>query len=138
MDPSPRQIASLHPELQPYAVAVTTALREAGLPAVVVEGYRSQAKQAALFAKGRAASDKLGIAGPVSMLMQVPKIVTGTLNSKHTKRLAWDTAFLIDGRVTWDVPNDWWDYLGEVGESYGLRWGGRWKKLRDRPHLEVP
>lgn len=135
MDPTPRQIATLHPELQPYAVAVTTALREAGLPAVVVEGYRSQARQAALFAKGQLKNDLLS---PVTLLSDAARAVTMTLNSKHTARLAWDTAFLVNGRITWDVPNDWWDYLGEVGESYGLRWGGRWKRLRDRPHLEVP
>lgn len=123
MDPTLSQIATLTPMARAHAIAVTDALRAAGLPAVVFEGFRSKAQQRALWARGRS----------------VPgRIVTHTLQSRHFGRTAWDTVFLVNGRLTWNVPAAWWEYLGAVGESYGLRWGGRWRRLRDRPHLEMP
>jgi hypothetical protein len=26
--------------------------------------------------------------------------------------------------------------MGEIAESHGLEWGGRWKRSRDLPHLQ--
>lgn len=31
----------------------------------------------------------------------------------------------------------WWA-LGDFAEKRGLVWGGRWRRFRDRPHVEVP
>lgn len=31
-----------------------------------------------------------------------------------------------------------WELAGVIGERLGLRWGGRWRPLADRPHLELP
>ena len=28
--------------------------------------------------------------------------------------------------------------LGEIGESLGLSWGGRWHSIKDYPHFELP
>lgn len=119
-DPSLRHLGGIHPVLRPYAAAVVNDLREAGYPAVIVSGRRSQADQDRLYAQGRTAP------GPV---------VTWTRNSYHVHGRAFDVAWLVDDRVTWDVPASWWRALGDVGEGYGFRWGGRWKSP-DRPHLE--
>ena len=44
---------------------------------------------------------------------------------------SWDTKadFNADGR------NDWMQ-MGEIAESCGLEWGGRWKRFPDLPHVQ--
>jgi soluble lytic murein transglycosylase-like protein len=43
---------------------------------------------------------------------------------------------LTDGQPDWNSPH--WERLGELGESLGLTWGGRWNTRTDRPHFELP
>lgn len=92
-----------------------------GLPAVIVSGYRSPAEQRRLYSQGRTRP------GP---------IVTNVLHGYHNEGRAFDVAWIVNGRITWDVPQDWWQKLGRVGKSYGLRWGGDFRRLKDFPHLE--
>jgi peptidoglycan L-alanyl-D-glutamate endopeptidase CwlK len=30
-----------------------------------------------------------------------------------------------------------WQEVGVAGESVGLEWGGRWRKIRDMPHFQL-
>ena len=53
-----------------------------------------------------------------------------------------DCAFVVIGPVgktviSWDESHPWKLY-GEMGKALGLVWGGDWKSLIDRPHLELP
>ena len=42
------------------------------------------------------------------------------------------------GSPLWPVGSDpRWLVLGEIGESCGLSWGGRWKDHPDHPHYEL-
>ena len=41
----------------------------------------------------------------------------------------WTVDFNADGRSNWMQ-------LGEIAESCGLEWGGRWKRMPDLPHLQ--
>lgn len=51
--------------------------------------------------------------------------------------LAFDVAFLRpDGQVTWEFH--WFQLWGELAESIGLEWGGRWPHLVDGPHVQWP
>jgi peptidoglycan LD-endopeptidase CwlK len=69
-------------------------------------------------------------------------------DSLHNYGLAAD--FVLDGQVekpgiqwSWetradfnaDHRNDWME-MGEIVESCGLEWGGRWKRLPDLPHVQ--
>jgi len=38
----------------------------------------------------------------------------------------------------WDPLSKDWVRYGVTGEEHGLKWGGRWKRLQDRPHLYLP
>lgn len=71
-----------------------------GYTATMVEGFRSQARQEELYAQGRT---KPG------------NIVTkknGTTNpSNHQSCLAADIAFLHNGKLTWNVEREAWEYL---------------------------
>lgn len=120
MDRTTINLASLHPYLQPYAREVIHHARAVGLPAVVVEGKRSAERQRELYAQGRTAPGRR---------------VTNTLASYHLVGRAFDVAFLVGGRITYDVPESWWSYLGAVGKRVGWRWGGDFS-TPDRPHFE--
>jgi len=93
----------------------------------IVEGFRTTKRQKELYAQGRTTKGK---------------IVTnknGTTNpSNHQSALAVDVAFKRSGAFRWDVPNDLWEYLGHCARAQGLTWGGDWKTLVDRPHIEWP
>jgi peptidoglycan L-alanyl-D-glutamate endopeptidase CwlK len=93
-----------------------------GAPVVVVETFRTQARQRALYEQGRS---KPGA------------VVTWTLNSLHTQRRALDVAFFVNGRLTYDVPRSWWEYLGALAPRYGLRWGPTIGLRSDLGHFET-
>lgn len=40
-------------------------------------------------------------------------------------------------KLQWDPADASWKVMGEIGESLGLRWGGRWKQ-QDMGHFELP
>lgn len=59
--------------------------------------------------------------------------------SKHNVNpsRALDFAVLLPGgKVSWDMRE--YAVVGALAEARGLVWGGRWIRLRDGPHLEVP
>ena len=53
----------------------------------------------------------------------------------HMLRLAKDYGVVQNGTINWA---DAASYLrmGEIAESLGLRWGGRWKTIVDQVHIE--
>ena len=115
--------------MQLRALRFAGAMAEAGIPWMLTCTYRSQDEQDALYALGRTKPGQR---------------VTWAKISNHTGRTAFDIAILKDGKPCWDVKvsvneNDVPDYLeaGQIGESLGLIWGGRWSKP-DYPHFELP
>ena len=122
MDATLNRINELHPVVAQAAYGFIKAAREDGAPVVIVEAYRTQARQDALYAQGRS---KPG------------DIVTWTKNSKHTQRRAFDIAFVVKGRVSYDVPMAWWDYMAALANSYGLLWGPLVGAKGDYGHYEI-
>jgi peptidoglycan LD-endopeptidase CwlK len=104
-----RSITDLIPEMQEKFKAFAAIMDEQDVDFIVTCTFRSQLEQNALYAQGRTTPGK---------------IVTWTKNSRHTQRDAFDIAILKNGKITWDDS----DYLGagNIGESVGLVWGGRW------------
>ncbi|MHB1462516.1 MAG: M15 family metallopeptidase [Armatimonadota bacterium] len=96
------------------------ALAEHGIAAVMTSGYRSIADQNALYAKGRS------VAGSV-----VTKARGGY--SWHNFGLAADYAFVVSGKITWEGP---WASFGKIAKECGLEWGGDFKTILDRPHVQ--
>lgn len=94
--------------------------RETGLEMVVIETYRPQERQDALYAQGRTAPGK---------------VVTWTRHSKHTLRLAADVAPRVDGAIAWN-RKDLFDRWGGIAEKHGLAWGGRFKNY-DGAHVQA-
>jgi peptidoglycan LD-endopeptidase CwlK len=111
-------------------------LVERGIFVMIVDTLRTPQEQAANIAKG----------------------VSWTSNSKHLPRRVrgfastypdQDKSDAIDvcpyetyalhgpDKLQWDADDPAWKVIGEIGESLGLRWGGRWQR-RDMGHLELP
>lgn len=89
--------------------------------------FRSFEEQNRLYAKGRTAPGKR---------------VTGARGGEswHNYGVAADLAFYNDtGNITWPETGDYarmWTRYGELAKKQGLRWGGDWTGLVDRPHIE--
>jgi hypothetical protein len=68
---------------------------------------------------------------------------SSTLNGKHLTGNAIDICpyeiFQLHGpdKLQWDSEDVIWLKIGHIGESLGLRWGGRWKKPHDPGHFEL-
>lgn len=111
-DSTLQKIRQLLPELREGATAHINLLREAGLPAVIIEARRTAKKQRFYVATGK----------------------SKTLKSYHLKGRAYDIGWL--GIRTQDVPDEWWNYAGQIGKAIGFRWGGDFKGFTDKPHFE--
>ena len=117
-----RKLDDLSPAFRPLAVEFLARLVEAGIPVIVVDTRRTAQEQAANVAKG----------------------VSWTMQSKHLTGDAIDVApyetFALHGpdKLQWDAGDPIWTRIGEIGESCGLKWGGRWKMTPDLGHFERP
>ena len=85
----------------------------------ITETYRSPARQKYLYEQGRT---------------RPGQIVTWTLNSNHSSRLAWDIAV--------GPPQSLYDInilnkVGAIARKLGITWGGDWSRNIDRPHFEI-
>lgn len=96
------------------------------IPLRVTDGFRSYAQQDAIYAQGRT---KPG------------SIVTYAKggSSNHNFGLAIDIVPI--GRNSLNEPFLNWNtsqypFLGRIGQSIGLEWGGTWKKIKDQPHFQ--
>ena len=117
-DPTVSQLLGLKPGVRAAAVEMLNWQRQ-WLPVIISEGYRSQARQNVLYSRGRSRP------GP---------IVTQTLSSRHTTGRAFDIDI---ATVPPDQVPSWvWTWSGAVGEALGLRWGGRFARLKDFRHFE--
>lgn len=92
-----------------------------GYEMAIIEGYRSPERQ--------------------NMLAELGPQVTNAkaFQSYHQYGLAADCAFILDGKLVISERDAWamrgYELYGEVAESVGLSWGGRWKMM-DFGHTE--
>jgi hypothetical protein len=107
---SENKLAGVAPELASRVRAMASVLAGRGITIRVVSGYRSTAQQAVLYANR--ASNSNPVAAP------------GT--SLHERGRAVD--------LTWSGGTA--SQVGAVGESFGLRWGGRFSRP-DPGHFEL-
>lgn len=114
-----RDINALSPVAQKACRAFLAACEKEGLPVLITETYRSQARQDYLYAQGRT---------------RAGKVVTWTRNSRHTGRMAWDVCKNVKGQEYADAK--FFAACGKIAKQLGITWGGTWD-TPDQPHFEV-
>jgi peptidoglycan L-alanyl-D-glutamate endopeptidase CwlK len=93
-----------------------------GYKMVLLEGYRSPERQNMLAAMGSNVTN------------------SKAFQSYHQYGLAADSAFIREGKLVISEKDPWamrgYELYGEVAESLGMTWGGRWKMM-DFGHVEL-
>lgn len=125
------RLDGVHPHLVDRVTRMLHAMAELGFPMMVTDGVRTQAQQQALYAQGRTAPGKI-----------VTNADGMTRKSNHQPKAdgfghAVDCCFLVDGKPSWDATLPWFLY-GAMAKALGLTWGGDWKSIIDKPHIELP
>jgi len=122
-----RNLSDLVPACKERAKMFLNLAKDAGIDLLVTSTYRDNESQSALFSQGRT---KPGA------------IVTNAKpgQSWHNWRCAFDVVPLRNGKPVWGTSGtdgDLWRKIGEMGESVGLEWAGRWTgKLREMAHFQ--
>lgn len=117
-----RKWDKINPRYKQRLLMVFKIMREQhGYELVLLEGYRSPNRQ--------------------NMLAGNPNTTRAKgYQSYHQFGLAADVAFKRNGKVVITERDPWamrgYQLYGEVAESVGLTWGGRWKSIQDYGHTE--
>lgn len=122
-----RDLEYLHPTIKRKASLLLQKCDESGVPIIITETLRTEARQNDLYAQGRS--------GPRRNWKRVTN--ARYPQSLHSWGLAFDFAVLIDGKINWQRV-DLYNQVGHLGENLGLEWGGRWRTSADRPHFQLP
>ena len=121
-DRSEKAIATLLPEVQPYARALVSRAAQHGITIKVISGLRTYDEQNDLFSQGRT---KPG------------RIVTNARAgfSNHNFGIAFDIGVFEGTKYLDDSPK--YKAVGVLGMDLGLEWGGNWKTIVDQPHFQL-
>ncbi len=114
-----RRLDDLDPRFRPVAIELLARCVEAGIQVMIIDTLRTPEEHQANLASG----------------------VSWTRHSKHLDGLAIDICpydmYQLHGpdKLRWNAGDPVWQKIGAIGESLGLRWGGRWKQ-KDMGHFE--
>jgi peptidoglycan L-alanyl-D-glutamate endopeptidase CwlK len=119
---SEKTIATLLPQVQPYARALVLKAAKAGITIKVISGLRAYEEQNDLYEQGRS---KPG------------KIVTNARGgySNHNFGIAFDVGVFEGTKYLDESPK--YKAVGALGIELGLEWGGNWKSIQDEPHFQL-
>lgn len=117
-----REWMALDADFRQRLLTVFHLMAQKGYPMALLEGYRSPERQSHLASLGTNVTN------------------AGAYQSFHQYGLAADSAFLRNGKLVISEKDTWamegYRLYGELAESVGLVWGGRWK-LMDFGHVEL-
>lgn len=133
-----RNLADLHPKLQPLCQQWLDKCHQQSIDARVIETYRSTADQDKDWQVGRDAQGNI-----------IGKTITKAKGgqSPHNTTLADGTPascafdwFIMDGaQPNWDASSVEWETAVQIGKSLGLVWGGDFPRAQmDCDHFELP
>jgi peptidoglycan LD-endopeptidase CwlK len=118
------RIEDLDPDMQDMALALLSEAQKQQIVLKITHTRRTWGEQADLYALGRTKPGQIVTAAPPGY-------------SWHNFGRAFDVAIVsYPGDATpKNLYDGNWETVGDIGESVGLEWGGRWKHP-DRPHFE--
>lgn len=119
------RLIGVHPVLISVIASVLDEMDADGHQMFVIDGVRTYARQAELYAQGRTSQ------GPIVTYKD------GVMHrSNHQQRdgFGWAVDCGFTGPQPFDLRHPWETY-GKALESRGITWGGRWS-MKDLPHAE--
>ncbi|MEH7393545.1 M15 family metallopeptidase [Bacillus sp. JJ1474] len=124
IDKAKLKLLNVHPTILKKALELIKKCHSEGINILITQGLRKIEEQNALYAQGRTTAGK---------------IVTNAKGgySYHNYGLAFDFAVIdTPTKINWNIDSRW-KRVGDIGESLGLEWGGRWKDFVDYPHFQL-
>ncbi len=117
-----RNICDLHPFVEGLCYKFIGQCAKEGIDVIITSTYRDRDSQNALYAQGRT---KPGA------------IVTNAKAGKsfHNYRVAFDFCPIVNGKCDWNNSATF-TRCGEIAESIGLEWAGRWVKFKEMAHCQ--
>lgn len=124
---SSRNLSDLQPEVADKCQAHLDACAAEGIDLLITCTLRDWEEQHRLYLQGRNAPGNI-----------VTKADAG--DSAHNYGLAYDVVPMRNGKPVWgtiaDMDAALWARVGELGESVGLEWAGRWKSFKELAHFQ--
>lgn len=117
-----RNINDLKPKVAAMCSEFINRCKTEGIDVIITSTFRDGAAQDKLYAQGRTEPGK-----------KVTNAKAG--QSYHNWRVAFDFVPVVNGKAMW---NDAVLFIkcGEIAESVGLEWAGRWKKFNETAHCQ--
>ena len=119
---SEENIATLLPEVRPFARRLVNKAAGVGITIKVISGLRTYEEQDELYAQGRTKPGNI-----------VTKARGGYSN--HNFGIAFDVG-VFEGKK-WIPESSKYKAVGALGMDLGLEWGGNWKTIQDEPHFQL-
>lgn len=117
-----RKLEDLHPKVKTLCEQFIASCSKQNIDILITSTYRDGESQNALYAQGRTTPGKI-----------VTKAMSG--QSFHNWRVAFDFCPLVNGKPNWtDIAL--YTKCGEIAESVGLEWAGRWVKFKELAHCQ--
>lgn len=115
-------ISLLLPKVELMAKDFISKCKAQGIDIIITSTYRSSEEQDRLYAQGRTTSGN---------------VVTNAKGGQsfHNWKVALDFCPVKNGVAQWN-DKALFNKIGQIGESCGFEWGGRWTSFLDLPHLQ--
>lgn len=117
-----RELKDLHPRVSVLCQRFIDACKAQGIDVLITSTYRDAESQDALYAQGRTAPGKI-----------VTNAKAG--QSWHNWRCAFDFVPIVNGKAQWNDTATF-ERCGQIAESLGLEWAGRWARFRELAHCQ--
>lgn len=117
-----RNINDLHSKVTAMASEFINRCKAAGIDVIITSTYRDIESQNALYEQGRSLPGK-----------KVTNAKGG--QSYHNWKVAFDFCPIVNGKPAWN-DTALFTKCGEIAESVGLEWAGRWVKFKELAHCQ--
>lgn len=120
----------LHPKVKVMAELFLQKCTQAGLPIRITQTLRTVDTQKEYYSWGRTKINPF-----TKNMTKVTQCDGVNTLSRHQSGLAFDICINVRGK---EYDRALLTKAGNIAESIGLTWGGRWKSFQDMPHIEIP
>lgn len=117
-----RDLKDLHPRVSALCQRFIDTCKAQGIDVLITSTYRDAESQNALYAQGRTTPGKI-----------VTNAKAG--QSWHNWRCAFDFVPIVNGKAQWNDTATF-ERCGQIAESLGLEWAGRWTRFRELAHCQ--